>query len=69
MTMAKITAATVRELAAVAGIRPEEASLDGLARGLAAMLAAIESCEALDLDRHEPGTGLRLSGGAIDAEL
>jgi hypothetical protein len=39
-----------------------------LARGLAAMLAAIESCEALDLDRHEPGYWPGLSGGAIDAE-
>jgi len=68
MTRARITAATVRELAAAAGIHPAEASLDGLARGLAAMLAAIESCEALDLDRHEPSSWPRLSGGAINAE-
>jgi hypothetical protein len=68
MTRARITTATVRELASAAGIHPAEASLDGLARGLAAMLAAIESCEALDLDRHEPGYWPGLSGGAIDAE-
>jgi hypothetical protein len=67
--MTTFTAATVRELAAVAGIRPDEASLDGLARGLTGLLAAIESCEALEPSRHEPATQLHLSGGASDAQL
>ena len=65
----KITPETVRELARAAGIRPEEAQLGALAASLEAMLATIERCEALNLAEHEPATALRLSGGAVDAEL
>ena len=55
--------------ARAAGIRPEEAQLGALAASLEAMLATIERCEALNLAEHEPATALRLSGGAVDAEL
>ena len=65
----RITPETVRQLARAAGIRPEESQLDELASGLETMLASIERCETLNLAEHEPATNLRLSGGAIDAEL
>ena len=67
--MERISAETVRQLAAAAGIRPDERSLGGLARALEATIAAVEACDALDLAHHEPASIFRLSGGASDAEL
>jgi hypothetical protein len=66
--MTRISASTIRELAATAGITPESDSLDDLAHGLEAVLAAIERCDALGLRSHEPITRFRLSGGAEDAQ-
>jgi hypothetical protein len=65
--MEQITAETVRELAAAIGITPREERLEDIARGLAATLAAIERCEALDLAAHEPATTWTLSGRPADA--
>lgn len=67
--MERISAETVRQLAAAAGIRPDEQSVPGLARALAATIAAVEACDALDLSQREPASIFRLSGGASDAEL
>ena len=64
----RMTADTVRQLAAAAGIRPEESSLEGIARGLEGMIAAIERCEQMGLGAHEPATTFTLTGGASDAE-
>jgi hypothetical protein len=64
----RITADTVRQLAAAAGIRPDENSLEGIARGLDGMIAMIEGCEAMGLSAHEPATTFTLTGGASDAE-
>lgn len=66
--MSRITIETVRQLAAVVGIRPDEAQLAGLAKGLEATLAAIERCDELGLGQHEPAATFQLSGGATDAE-
>ncbi len=67
--MPELTADTVRQLARAAGIRPEEQSLEALARALNATIDALERCQALDLPAHEPACTFRLSGGAADAEL
>ena len=67
--MPHLSAETVRQLAAAAGIRPEEQSLEDLARGLEAALGALERCEELDLGAHEPACTFQLRGGAADAEL
>ena len=67
--MERISAETVRQLAAAAGIRPDEQSLAGLARALEATISAVEACDALDLSQHQPASVFRLSGGASDAEL
>jgi hypothetical protein len=67
--MPELTADTIRQLARAVGIRPQEQSLEALARALGATIAAIERCEALDLAAHEPACTLRLSGGPADAEL
>ena len=66
---ARFTADTVRQIARLAGIHPEEERLGSLAASLELMVASIEGCDALDLAEHEPVTTLRLSGGAADAEL
>ena len=65
----RVTADTIRQLAAAANIRPDEAQLDELGQTLGAMLAAIERCDALNPAEHEPATTFKLSGGPIDAEL
>ena len=64
----RITVDTIRQLAGLVGLRPREADLDGMARGLDGMLAAIERCNELGLDQHEPAVTLTLTGGATDAE-
>jgi Asp-tRNA(Asn)/Glu-tRNA(Gln) amidotransferase C subunit len=64
----RITADTVRQLAAAAGIRPDESSLEGIARGLDGMIGLIERCEEMGLSAHEPATTFTLTGGASDAE-
>jgi Asp-tRNA(Asn)/Glu-tRNA(Gln) amidotransferase C subunit len=64
----RISAETVRQLAAAVGLSIEEARLGEVAAGLGAMIAVIERAEVLDLDAHEPCTTLELSGGAPDAE-
>lgn len=69
MTQPRITGDTIRQLAATADIRPDEASLDELAKTFGVMLAAIERCDELGLADHEPCTTLTLTGGAPDAEL
>lgn len=65
----RITPETARELAAAAGVRPDDSSLEEYAKTLGIMLAAIDRAEALNLAEHEPCTSLRLSGGPTDAEL
>lgn len=67
--MTRITADTVRQLAAAVGIRPESSQIDDLARGLDATLAAIDRCDELGLAGHELAAVFRLTGGAADAEL
>lgn len=64
----RITPDTVRQLAAAAGIRPEQADLAALAQTLGTMLATIERCEALNLAQHEPATTFRPTSGAADAD-
>ena len=64
-----ISEETIRQFAAAAGVRPDESTFAELAKGLGAMLAAIERAEELGLAEHEPCTTLRLSGGPTDAEL
>ena len=65
--MERITAETVRQMAAAVGIRPREERLEAIGQGLAGMLAAIERCEQLDLAAHEPATTWQL-GGADDGQ-
>jgi hypothetical protein len=67
--MDRVTADTVRQLAAAVGIRPEEGRLAELAGALGALLGAIERCDELNLVEHEPATIFRLTGGPTDAEL
>ena len=65
----RITSEAVRHLAAAAGVQPDESTFAEFAKGLGAMLSAIERAEELGLSEHEPCTTLRLSGGPTDAEL
>jgi Asp-tRNA(Asn)/Glu-tRNA(Gln) amidotransferase C subunit len=67
--MARITQDTVRQLAVATGIRPADDELAPLADALDAILTAVDRCEELGLDQHEPATGFRLTGGAPDAEF
>jgi hypothetical protein len=66
--MDRITAETVRQVAAAVGIHPLEERLEALALSYAATLASVERLDELDLARFEPATVWRLDGGAADAD-
>jgi hypothetical protein len=65
----RIDVATVRQLAIAAGIRPAEDELERLAEGLRMAIEAIDRADHLGIERHEPATAFRLSGGAVDEQL
>lgn len=64
--MPRLTSETIRQLAQAAGIRPDEAHLDGLAQSLSAIIEAVEHCEELGLSSYEPTTILRLDARTDD---
>jgi hypothetical protein len=67
--MLPIGVETVRELGNAAGVPLAAEDLETLAEGLRAMLEALDRADDLQVAKHEPATGFRLTGGPADAEL